>query len=72
MDPEVNRKVLIDHFFLIASGDITKRARNFLGEHLDVEARRQVLFMDRDEILNLLIFTNLELPITPSDPDIPF
>ena len=72
MDPEVNRKVLIDHVFLIASGDITKPARNFLGEHLDLEARRQVLFMDRDEILNLLIFTNLELPIAPSDPDIPF
>lgn len=27
-DPEVNRRVLIDHAFIVAGGEITKQARN--------------------------------------------
>jgi len=72
MDPEMNRKVLLDHVYLITTGDITKAARAFLGEHLDTEQRRQLIFMDRDEILNLLVLTNMELPEAPDDSDIPF
>jgi hypothetical protein len=29
-DPEINRRVLVDHAFIIASGEITKAARNWL------------------------------------------
>jgi hypothetical protein len=61
-DPEVNRRVLIDHAFIIAAGIITKQAKNWLGERLDATKRSQVMFMDRDDILNLSIVTNLPLP----------
>ena len=27
-DPEVSRKVLVDHVFIVAGGEITKAARN--------------------------------------------
>lgn len=30
-DPETNRRVLVDHAFIIAGGEITKAARNWLG-----------------------------------------
>jgi hypothetical protein len=71
-DPEVNRKVLIDHVYLVASCDITKPARAFLGEKIDLEQRRQVIFMDRSELLDLLIYTNLELPVTEHETEISF
>lgn len=61
-DPEVNRRVLVDHAFIIAGGEITKQARNWLGGQLDVTKRSQVMFMDRDDILDLYIVTNLPLP----------
>jgi hypothetical protein len=34
-DPEANRKVLLDHLFLISAGEITKAARTWLIEQLD-------------------------------------
>lgn len=61
-DPEVNRRVLVDHAFVVAGGEITKQAKNWLGERLDATRRSQVMFMDRDDILNLFIVTNLPLP----------
>lgn len=61
-DPELNRRVLVDHAFIVAGGDITKQARNWLGNKLDASKRSQLLFMDRDDILNLFIVTNLPLP----------
>lgn len=61
-DPEVNRRVLVDHAFIVAGGEITKQAKNWLGERLDATKRSQVMFMDRDDILNLFIVTNLPLP----------
>ena len=54
-DPETNKRVLIDHVFIISAGDITKQAKAWLGQHLDIENRRQVIFMDRDDILNLAV-----------------
>ena len=30
-DPETNRKVLVDHAFIVAGGEITKAARQLLG-----------------------------------------
>ena len=61
-DPEVNRRVLVDHAFIVAGGDITKAARAWLGNRLDTLKRSQIMFMDRDDILNLYVVTNLPLP----------
>lgn len=61
-DPEVNRRVLVDHAFIVAGGEITKQARNWLGNALDASKRSQIIFMDRDDILNLYVVTNLPLP----------
>lgn len=61
-DPEVNRHVLVDHAFIVAGGGITKQARNWLGNKLDASKRSQIMFMDREDILNLFIVTNLPLP----------
>jgi hypothetical protein len=78
-DPETSRKVLVDHAFIVAGGEITKQAKNWLGGKLDASKRSQILFMDRDDILNLYIVSNLPLPegATPKetstfDDDIPF
>lgn len=79
-DPEISRRVLVDHAFIVAGGEITKQARNWLGNKLDANKRSQVMFMDRDDILNLFIVTNLPLPkgalpepVTDEiDDDIPF
>jgi hypothetical protein len=61
-DPEIGKRVLVDHAFIIAAGEITKAARNWLGNNLDASKRSQILFMDRDDILNLYVVTNLPLP----------
>lgn len=61
-DPEIGKRVLVDHAFIVAGGEITKAARNWLGNKLDATKRSQVMFMDRDDILNLFIVTNLPLP----------
>jgi hypothetical protein len=79
-DPETSRRVLVDHAFIVAGGEITKQARNWLGERLDASKRSQVMFMDRDDILNLFIVTNLPLPkgalppqgLGDMDDDLPF
>lgn len=80
-DSELNRRVLVDHAFIVAGGEITKQARNWLGNKLDATKRSQIMFMDRDDILNLFIVTNLPLPkgalppektVDPFDDDIPF
>ena len=61
-DPETSRRVLVDHAFIVAGGEITKQARNWIGNKLDATKRSQVMFMDRDDILNLFAVTNLPLP----------
>lgn len=61
-DPEIGKKVLVDHAFIVSAGEITKAGRNWLGGKLDATKRSQILFMDRDDILNLFIVTNLPLP----------
>lgn len=60
-DPETNKSVLVDHVYIISAGEITKQAKTWLGRHLDLESRRQVIFMDRDEILNLAVGMKLVL-----------
>jgi hypothetical protein len=80
-DPELNRRVLVDHAFIVAGGEITKQARNWIGNKLDATKRSQIMFMDREDILNLFVVTNLPLPkgalpakkaVDLSDDDIPF
>lgn len=61
-DPELSRRVLVDHAFIVAGGEITKAARNWLGNALDASKRSQIFFMDRDDILNLYVVTSLPLP----------
>jgi hypothetical protein len=61
-DPEIGKRVLVDHTFIIAGGEITKAAKNWLGNKLDASKRSQVMFIDREDILNLYTVTNLPLP----------
>lgn len=61
-DPETNRRVLVDHAFIVAGGEITKQAKNWLGQKLDASKRSQILFMGREDILNLYIVSSLPLP----------
>ncbi|GFM38273.1 hypothetical protein [Desulfovibrio psychrotolerans] len=61
-DPELNRRVLVDHAFIVSGGEITKQARNWLGNKLDAAKRSQIMFMERNDILDLFIVANLPLP----------
>jgi hypothetical protein len=61
-DPETNRRVLVDHAYIVAGGEITKQAKNWLGQRLDSLKRSQILFMDREDILNMFIVNNMPLP----------
>jgi hypothetical protein len=61
-DPEIGKRVLVDHAFIIAGGEITKAARNWIGGKLDASKRSQIMFIDREDILNLFVVTNLPLP----------
>ena len=76
-DPDTNKRVLVDHAYIIAGGLITKAARNWLGEHLDASKRSQIMFMDREDILSLFVVSNAQLPHGARIPeplvdDIPF
>ena len=70
-DPEINKRALVDHAIIVSGGEITKQARNWLGEQLDESSRSQILFMERDDILNLYIVNNLPLPpaLQPKEAD---
>lgn len=71
-DPEVSRRVLVDHVFIVAGGEITKAARNWLGNKLDASKRSQIMFMDRDDIVNLFVTAQVSLPETSyaNDPEL--
>ncbi len=78
-DPEINRKVLVDHALIVAGGEITKAAQQLLGGMLDTIKRSQIMFMDRNDIINLFIVHNVQLPegalsnsVPSLDDDIPF
>ena len=60
-DPETSKRVLVDHAFIVAGGEITKQAKNWLGGKLDATKRSQILFLAREDILNLYVVSNLEL-----------
>ncbi len=69
-DPEINRRVLVDHAFIVAGKEITKQARNWLGNALDASKRSQIMFLDRVDILNLFVVTNLPLPEAARPPSL--
>lgn len=81
-DPAVNKNVLVDHVYIIAGGEITKQARHLIITTLDQESRRHIIFMDRDDILELFPISGTPLPpeakpeaVSPwgtFDDDIPF
>lgn len=64
-DPDINKTVLVDHVYVVASGSITKAARSLLGEKLDRDSRRHIIFMDREDILNLATKVDLAKPWMP-------
>lgn len=76
-DPDTNRKVLLDHIFVISAGEITRAARTWLVEQLDAAQRRHLIFMDRGEFLDHAARILLDLEVGGSSPaslqdDIPF
>lgn len=62
-DADINKKVLVDHAYIISGGDITKQAREWLGTNLDRDQRRSIIFMDRKDILDLFAVTGAALPV---------
>ncbi len=77
-DPDVNNRRLVDHAIIATGGEITKQAKNWLGERLDASQRSQILFMDRKDLVRLFILHNVPLPVerteaaTGFDDDMPF
>jgi hypothetical protein len=66
-DPEICKKVLVDHAFIIAGGEITKAAKNWLAGMLDSSKRSQIMFMDREDILDQFVVNNLRMPASETD-----
>jgi hypothetical protein len=52
-DPEINRDVRVDHVFIVASGQINEGARSYLLERISGEKRRNLLFLDCDDVIGL-------------------
>ncbi|MDJ0276482.1 hypothetical protein QLH51_06705 [Sphingomonas sp. 2R-10] len=77
-DPVINKNVLVDHVYIIAGGEITKQARHYIVTTLDQEARRHIIFMDRDDLLELFPTSGTPLPAEANpgppewDDDVPF
>ena len=67
-DPDINKRTLVDHAIIAAGGEITKQAKNWLGERLDASRRSQILFMDRTDIIRLFIVHNIPLPVCETTP----
>lgn len=60
-DNEVGDNCRLSASFLISSGEITKPARKFLEEQLPSGSNR-ILFLDRDDIVDLCIRHSIEVP----------
>ena len=75
-DPETNRKVLPDHVYVIAAGEITRAAQNWMESNLDASQLRQIILMDRNEFLEHSARIVQDLPLDDetslTDEDIPF
>ena len=73
-DAGTNSQHLVDHAYLISSGEITEQARDFISRKLSRTMKRRILFMDQSDFVRMWALTNLELPDEEleSDEDIPF
>ena len=77
-DSDINKRTLVDHAIIATGGEITKQAKNWLGERLDASRRCQILFMDRTDIIRLFVVHNIPLPVKDTtnsshfDDNIPF
>ena len=67
-DPDINKRTLVDHAIIATGGEITKQAKNWLGERLDASRRSQILFMDRTDIVRLFIVHKIPLPVCETTP----
>lgn len=54
--------MLVDHVYIVAGGEITKQARHLIVTTLDQESRRHIIFMDRDDLLELFPISGTPLP----------
>ena len=61
-DPETNRRVLVDHVFVVSAGEITKAAKRLIAEKLDASMRRSILFLDREHLVELWLRVQLPVP----------
>ncbi len=75
-DPDIGRKVLVDHVFVISAGEITRAAQAWLIAQMDNSQRRQIIFMDRSEFLDhsarILIDLRIKTRSLDTTPDIRF
>jgi hypothetical protein len=71
-DQDSGKRVLVDHAMIVAGGEITKAARNWLGEKLDAAQRSQIIFMERSDILDLYVVSGLPVPSGAPAPDVPW
>jgi hypothetical protein len=76
-DPETNRRNLVDHVIIVSAGEITKAAKRLMAENLDASLRRSILFLDREDILDLWLRVQLPVPradeaVTDSFDSLPF
>ena len=53
-DYDTNSELYVDHALLISSGKITKSARNYLQTSLHKEKRRNIMFLDNEDMLALI------------------
>ena len=61
-DQDTNRTVLLDHALIIASGEITKAARDYIVRQLDSAKRRHIIFIDKTDLLDLCLDVSLPVP----------
>lgn len=73
-DPETGSKHLLDHVFIACAGEITKQARLWVAQQLHADQRRQIIFLDRDDVLNLAVNCDLAVlsEIVEGDDDLLF
>lgn len=71
-DPHTNSKHLVDHAYLISSGNITEQARQLISDDLSRSMKRQILFIDQADILRMWAMTSLPLPVESAAPEVAF
>lgn len=60
-DPEISREVKPDHVYLITSGRIGEQAKNYLYEQIDTDFKRNLLLLERKQLIDLFFKNSLSL-----------